>query len=215
MTVCFFIPNAVSHNLHVLPGWRSPIYPEASVSSPDDPYDLLEGVQREPVSLSISPSPQQRDLTKLPPPQLCHYYPPTNTNHPGKLMSLSDPRWPFVLHMNWRAQTLPFLLHGPSSSSPSTPAPQPTQSQIRSISPFAQIRSGAYRTPTFLIHGRPDDLIPWQQSARTIEALRDSGVEAGIEVVEGARHLFDTFPEIGVDFEPAVERGYRWLGQRV
>ena len=35
---------------------------------------------------------------------------------------------------------------------------------------------------------------------RTIEALRARGVEADIEVVEGARHLFDTFPEIGVDF---------------
>lgn len=46
---------------------------------------------------------------------------------------------------------------------------------------------------------------------RTIEALRARGVEADIEVVEGARHLFDTFPEIGVDFEPSVRRGYGWL----
>jgi len=40
-------------------------------------------------------------------------------------------------------------------------------------------------------------------------------VEAGIEVVEGARHLFDTFPEAGVDFRPAVGRGYGWLKGRV
>jgi len=125
------------------------------------------------------------------------------------LMTLADPRWRFVLHMNWRPQTVPFLLHGPS------PSPPPTQAQIASISSYAQILTGAYRTPTFLIHGRPDDLIPWQQSMRTVEALRARGVEAGIEVVEGARHLFDTFPEVGVDFEPAVRRGYGWLAGRV
>jgi acetyl esterase/lipase len=125
------------------------------------------------------------------------------------LMSLADPRWRFVLHMNWRAQTIPFLLNGPSSDAP------PTKSQIFSISPYAQILVGTYRTPTFLIHGRPDDLIPWQQSMRTIEALKARGVEADIEIVEGARHLFDTFPEIGVDFEPSVRRGYSWLGRFV
>ena len=44
-----------------------------------------------------------------------------------------------------------------------------------------------------------------------MEALRERGVEAEIEIVEGARHLFDTFPEIGVDFEGSVRRGYAWL----
>jgi len=125
------------------------------------------------------------------------------------LMTLADTRRRFVLHMNWRAKTVPFLLHGPS------PSPPLTKTQIASISPYAQILTGAYRTPTFLIHGRPDDLIPWQQSARTVEALRARGVKAGIEVVEGARHLFDTVPEAGVDFGPAVGRGYGWLKGRV
>lgn len=50
---------------------------------------------------------------------------------------------------------------------------------------------------------------------RTVDALRARGVEAGIEIVEGARHLFDTFPEVGVDFGPSVERGYGWLRGRV
>lgn len=58
-------------------------------------------------------------------------------------------------------------------------------------------------------------MIPWQQSMRTVEALRVRGVEADIEIVEGARHLFDTFPQIGVDFEPGVRRGYAWLGRFV
>lgn len=54
-------------------------------------------------------------------------------------------------------------------------------------------------------------MIPWQQSMRTIEALKAKGVEADIEIIEGARHLFDTFPEVGVDFEPGVRRAYEWL----
>ena len=58
-------------------------------------------------------------------------------------------------------------------------------------------------------------MIPWRQSERTVEALRGRGVEADIEVVEGARHLFDTFPEIGVEFEDGVRRGFAWLARFV
>ena len=35
--------------------WQSPIYPEGSVSSPSDSYNLLEGVQKEPVSMPEPP----------------------------------------------------------------------------------------------------------------------------------------------------------------
>ena len=36
--------------LTVFLGWKNPIYPGAAVSSPNEPYDLLEGVEEEPVS---------------------------------------------------------------------------------------------------------------------------------------------------------------------
>ena len=32
-------------------GWKSPIYPGAAVSSPNEPYEVLEGIQNEPVSI--------------------------------------------------------------------------------------------------------------------------------------------------------------------
>lgn len=54
-------------------------------------------------------------------------------------------------------------------------------------------------------------MIPWQQSMRTIEALQSKGIETGIEIIEGAKHLFDTFPSVGVDSEPSVRRAYEWL----
>lgn len=103
-------------------------------------------------------------------------------------MAPSDPRSRIVLHMNWKGQALPVLLNGlpPKSRAPSSsPAstfynmPQPTAEQIVSISPFAQIVRDAYRTPTFLIHGTDDDLIPYQQTQRVHDALVQRGVPAG------------------------------------
>lgn len=58
-------------------------------------------------------------------------------------------------------------------------------------------------------------MIPYQQSVKTVEALKAQGIEGHCEIVEGGKHLFDTFPEIGVDFEPSVRRAYQWLAVRV
>lgn len=38
------------HLLILHPGWNGPIYPDVSLSAPDEEYDLLAGVQDEPVS---------------------------------------------------------------------------------------------------------------------------------------------------------------------
>lgn len=46
---------------------------------------------------------------------------------------------------------------------------------------------------------------------RTIEALKAKGVEADIEVVDSAEHLFDSFPQPRVEFKAKVARGYAWL----
>ena len=178
-------------------GWQRPIYPIPAVQSPDTPYDLLEGVQEEP---------------------LASHYPETNVNYPGMLMSLEDPRWRFVLHMNWRAQHLQVLLNGlPSKTrlrstgqtvSSLSNMPIPSQERIASISPLSQIQRGNYLTPTYLVHGTADDLIPWQHSQRTVEELRKRGVASGIEVLEGVEHLFDTFSDKGWE---EIQRAYHWL----
>ena len=111
--------------------------------------------------------------------------------------------------MIWRGQTVPFLLRGPSYDPSDTTFP--ATAEVQSISSYTHILSGAFRTSTFLLHGRTDDLIPWQQNMRTIEALKEKGVEADIEVVDGAEHLFDSFTQPGVEFEAKVARGYAWL----
>ena len=181
--------------------WTRPIYPIPGQQSPDTPYDLLEGVQDEPIA---------------------SHYPKTNINYPGMLMSLEDPRWRFVLHMNWRAQHLPVLLNGLPSKrrllttgqSPDSfyRMPMPSKERIQAISPMSQIVKGNYRTPTYLIHGTADDLIPWEHSQRVVDGLRERGVESGIEVLDGVEHLFDTFSDKGWE---EIQRAYRWLARQI
>lgn len=142
-------------------------------------------------------------------------------------MSTKDTRWRFILHMNWKAQFLPMLLAGlPSKrvveSDPEAALidyqnlPMPSAEKIASISPYTQIVEGNYKTPTFLVHGTADDLIPWQHSQDVVDALKANGVEAGISLPDGARHLFDTFP-IEDPLETgwaSVYEGYEWLGRQ-
>ncbi|KAJ5164771.1 Acyl transferase/acyl hydrolase/lysophospholipase [Penicillium coprophilum] len=110
---------------------------------------------------------------------------------------LSDPR--IVLHINWKTQTLPILIGGLPSKKNSADLkiqgwktlPQPSLDAIVRVSPRAQILQGNYHTPTFLIHGTGDDLISWQQSQGTYDALRDAGITAGLALIEGAPHICD------------------------
>lgn len=128
--------------------------------------------------------------------------------------------------MNWKAQMIPVLINGLPSKSQvlarnegpkayeSMPIPSPEK--VASISPYAQITRGNYRTPTFLIHGKDDDMIPWQQAKRTHDALIEKGVSAGIYLLEGAEHLFDTF---GTDHlgggDEAIRAGYEFLSEHI
>lgn len=134
-------------------------------------------------------------------------------------MTLKDPRWRFVLHMNWKAQTLPLLLNGLPSKEKLAGAnakaletlPMPPMEKIMEISPHAQIVRGNYHTPTFLIHGTADELIPWEHSQRVVNALKSRGIPAGIHVLEDAAHLFDSFPPSSGFGKEAVQAGYDFI----
>lgn len=127
-------------------------------------------------------------------------------------MSLQDPRWRIVIHYNWKAQLVPVLVDGlPSKTSAKSKdwetLPMPSSERIQAVSPYAQIVRGAYRTPTFIIHGELDDLIPWEQSRDTIDELKKQGVRAGIAIPR-AGHAFDLWGE--TDWS-AVMEGYDFL----
>ena len=185
------------------PFWQQPNTPRGAEASAETlAHDIREGVRDKPITT---------------------YNPPPTTRAPlGGWMAPQDPRSRIALYMNWKAQTLPVLLSGLKPRSPqyqgtSELLPQPSLDSIRAASPLAQIRSGVYRTPTFLIHGTRDDLIPWQQARRTHEALVAGGVESGLRIVEGGVHLFDVcrgFEEDG-RARKAVGDGYEFLNRRV
>jgi pimeloyl-ACP methyl ester carboxylesterase len=144
-----------------------------------------------------------------------------NSNVAALLMSLDDPRWRFVLHANWRAQTLPMLINGLPSKSQLKHSQQsldsvlkmgmPEATDVISISPYDQILQGSYNTPTYLLHGTKDDLIPWQQSQATVEALAHRGVAAKAEIIDGAEHCFDVWSD---NYNAEIGRALSWLSDQ-
>jgi pimeloyl-ACP methyl ester carboxylesterase len=89
--------------------------------------------------------------------------------------------------------------------------PQPAKEDIIAVSPVAQIVRGIYQTPTFLVHGTSDDLIPWQQSQRTYRALVDNPVDADLVLVEGAPHICDLSSDLESESWKAVLKGYNFI----
>ena len=120
--------------------------------------------------------------------------------------------------MNTHGATLPVLLGGPlAPGRRALPTEAPPPDRVAAISPLAQIRAANYATPTFLIHPRDDDLIPWRQAERTWLALRDKlgGQGAELRILDDVPHLFDLYPlyrSRGQAVE-AVRDGYRFLAR--
>ncbi|KAL3493898.1 hypothetical protein BJX62DRAFT_234754 [Aspergillus germanicus] len=180
------------------PFWSHPNYPENSEALSKQPYNLLEGVQKHPITA---------------------YNVPSSAHAVGGWMAPQDPRSRIVLHMNWKGQFMPVLLHGlPHADSVSNSEAQallcqrqPPVEEIQRASPYAQIKKGNYHTPTFIIHGTEDDLIPWKQSVRTIEALKAQGVRADIAAPQGKIHLFDMYRDPDGSSWEVVRKGYEFL----
>ena len=153
--------------------------------------------------------------------QIVEYTPISNKRNTALSLTLKDDRARIILHMNWKAQSVPILVHGLPNKS-TLPAndetdwktlPKPSLEKIRAVSPYWQIIQGNYRTPTFMVHGNRDDWIPWQMSQRTIEALQARGIPAGIKIPDQCGHAFDLFTvedRLGVGWE-AVDSAYDFV----
>ena len=184
--------------------WSKPNLPYGTDSfSVGRVYDMWEGMCDKPIT---------------------EYNPPASKKAQGGWMSPTDARSRIALHMNWTGQTLPVLLHGANywkkrkgGVADGVALSYPTIEEVQAVSPLAQIRSGCYKSPTFLIHGTLDDLIPVSQAQQTHDELIIQGIEAELHVVEKGLHLFDIYPGYEENSEAfqAVLAGYQFLRNHV
>ncbi|EAT86513.1 hypothetical protein SNOG_06682 [Parastagonospora nodorum SN15] len=130
----------------------------------------------------------------------------------GGWMAPTDARSRLALYMNWHGRTLHVLLRGLDVRTKKEPQ-APTAEEIQAVSPLAQVRHGNYCTPTFIVHPRNDDLIPWEQAQRMHDALRNKGIESHLQVVDGVPHLFDMYSEHRKrsDTQKVICQGYEFL----
>lgn len=189
------------------PWWQHPIQPNGAPYKGQQ-YNLLDGVRGEPIS---------------------HYDMVGAWEEPiADPRSQNDPRCRIVLHINWKAQTLPVIMNGlPSSKKAAavaeqsdavkdwTSLPQPSLETIRSLSPSAQVRDGNYNVPTFFVHGTADDLIPWQLSQDTFYTMLESGIEADMVLLERGPHICDLSSDPKSDGWNAVLKGYNFITSKV
>ncbi|KAB5575475.1 hypothetical protein GE09DRAFT_1200074 [Coniochaeta sp. 2T2.1] len=152
------------------PFWQTSNIPDHSGIYSHDTFNVLDGVFPSPIT---------------------SYNIPTDLMATGGWMTPKDARSRIILHMNWHGQTLPVLFRGlpssdkvdPSEAGRSFRMEQPSVELVRQASPYAQIIRGHYKSPTHIVFGTKDDLIPWQQAQQTADALREAGVESGITLL--------------------------------
>ncbi|KAL4864217.1 hypothetical protein BDV12DRAFT_205861 [Aspergillus spectabilis] len=184
--------------------WQNPIHP-IGAEYRGQQYDVLDGVRDSAITLYDMVGAWEEPI-KDP-------------------RSMNDARCRIVLHINWKAQTLPVILNGLPSRQQAqleypdvkdwSTRPQPTLDTIQAASPRAHIRQGTYTVPTFFVHGTADDLIPWQQSQGTYQTLVAQGIPAELELLADAPHICDLSSDPDSDGWKATLRAYDFISSYV
>jgi acetyl esterase/lipase len=125
-----------------------------------------------------------------------------------------DPRSELVLSLLKEGNGLPLLLNGISNPEDYKRLPDPRL--VKAISPMAQIQDGRYKTPTYIVHGTMDEVVPYDSAVKFVEALRHHGVDCGFLTVEGVKHIHDLDLKPGtVSWEAQVAPAYEFLLKRL
>ncbi|PYI06809.1 BcPKS16, polyketide synthase [Aspergillus sclerotiicarbonarius CBS 121057] len=143
-------------------------------------------------------------------------YQPANCSEDNGFFGLQpgDPRSNLVLSVSKNGTALPLLLNAQMGSADYLE--MPSASRIAAISPLAQVREGNYRTPTFIIHSRQDQVAPFRAAERFIADLKARGVAGGLLGLQSVPHLHDLYVRPGTrEWEQQVGPGYRFLQQMV
>jgi acetyl esterase/lipase len=97
-----------------------------------------------------------------------------------------DPRSDLILAISKDGSGLSLLLNGVNGLDiPVSPT------SVAAISPLSQLRLGNYHTPTFIIHSRRDEIVPFRCTERFVEELKNRGVACGLLDLDTASHLHD------------------------
>lgn len=171
--------------------------------------DIRRSLSPKPVSISHLYNGEGYLLT-IRPPQITSY------DHSGTGDSTNlgwvrpgDPRSELILSLFKESTGLNYLLYGMVEEHAHR---TPSRAEIEAISPIAQVRGGRYKVPTYSIHGEQDQIVPCEMSVAFDRALRENGVESGILVVKGARHIHDLNVEVGSEmWERGIGPGYDFL----
>jgi len=78
----------------------------------------------------------------------------------------------------------------------------------RDASPITHISRSV--VPTFLLHGKADEIVPYQQSVRAWELLRSHGVSSELELLDNVKH--DLLP---LDLTPSLLKMHRFVRAHV
>ena len=120
----------------------------------------------------------------------------------------NDPRSAFILRQFVEGHGVQDMLHGLHDD---WEEPPPAE-KVTAASPMARVRDGTYTTPTYLIHGDEDEVIPYRETVTFFDALQAGGVESELLKVPDAKHLFDLRSKPGSrEWEDGVGPGYGFL----
>ena len=124
-------------------------------------------------------------------------------------MRPGDPRSELVLSLFKEGTGLSLMLNGLSTNALTLP---PEPDRVAYISPMAHVRTGRYTTPTFLIHGEKDEIVPFHTAVKFADALQCHNVKGGLLTVKGARHIHDLQLRPGMErWQQEVAPGYEFL----
>lgn len=120
-----------------------------------------------------------------------------------------DPRSELIFALLKEGIGLNVLLKGLSSDALEE---KPDPALVRAISPMAHVRDGSYDVPTFLIHGKEDEIVPFKTAELFTQELEKCGVQHGFLGVPAVKHIHDLHLKPGSnDWRDQVEPGYLFL----
>jgi acetyl esterase/lipase len=138
-----------------------------------------------------------------------HAFHSTDTTNMGWVKP-GDPRSELVLALVKERNGVALLLDGIPTDENTLGVPEPEC--VAAISPLAQVQKGNYHTPTFVIIGDEDEIVPFHTSVDFVNALSRQGVKSGFIPVPGQRHIYDLALSPGMaKWDDWVAPGYHFL----